>query len=59
MHGNVKNIGNGFRVKELVTKPNNVPVVFNGTIYVSDMQDDGTILIGLLDKAYLDDGYSG
>jgi len=59
MYGNVKNIGSGFRVKELATDPNNVEVTFSGTIDASGLQENGAVLIGLLDKKYVDEGNQG
>ena len=57
--GNTKDISWGLRETCPIAYPNGAPVIFTGTVDASGLQNNGAVFIGLVDKDYIDDGYSG
>lgn len=51
--------GNYTRDTSVVCDPNNTPVTLEGWVDVSDLTDNGGLLVGLLDKKWIDDGNHG
>ena len=59
IEGNTQDISWGFRNTDVDLFPNEIPITFTGTVNAEGLQDNGAVLIGLLDKKYVDESSSG
>jgi hypothetical protein len=59
IEGNTKDISWGFRNTKFDLFPNDMPITFTFAVNAAGLQNNGAVLIGLLDKKYVDEGSSG